>query len=137
MNSAILLIRCADQKGLITSVTKFISRYNGNILYLEQHVDAEQSIFFMRVEWDLLQFALTDAEIIPAFKIEIGDCFNMEFSIKFSAESQRMALFVSKLPHCFYDILARCHSGEWRIELPLIISNHEDMRSIAKKFGPS
>ena len=135
MQSAILLIRCADQKGLIAAVTDFIHRHNGNILHLEQYVETEQGTFFMRVEWDLQQFALGDDEIFPVFKREIGDAYNMVFSIKFSSEHQRMALFVSKLPHCFYDILARCHSGEWQVELPLIVSNHEDMESVAKQFG--
>ena len=134
MQSAILLIRCADQKGLIAAITNFIHRHNGNILHLEQYVETEQGTFFMRVEWDLQQFALGDAEIFSVFKREIGDSYNMAFSIKFSAEHQRMALFVSKLPHCFYDILARCHSGEWQVELPLIISNHQDMESVAKQF---
>ena len=134
MQSAILLIRCADQKGLIAAITNFIHRHNGNILHLEQYVETEQGTFFMRVEWDLQQFALEDAEIFSVFKREIGDSYNMAFSIKFSAEHQRMALFVSKLPHCFYDILARCHSGEWQVELPLIISNHQDMESVAKQF---
>ena len=135
MQSAILLIRCADQKGLIAAVTNFIHRHNGNILHLEQYVETEQSTFFMRVEWDLQQFSLGDDEISPVFKREIGDVYKMVFSIKFSSEHQRMALFVSKLPHCFYDILARCHSGEWQVELPLIVSNHRDMESVAKQFG--
>lgn len=135
MTSAILLIHCIDQKGLLAAITHFIGRHNGNILSIEQHVDTEQGMFFMRAEWDLQQFALARTEIEPLFKQEIGDRFKMAFSIHFLPEKQRMALFVSKLPHCFYDILARCHSGEWPVDIPLIISNHKDMAPVAEKFG--
>ena len=135
MEVAILLIRCADQQGLVAAVTTFINHHNGNILSLEQHVDAEQGIFFMRVEWDCRRFALSNSEISSTFGAEIGDRFNMDFAVHFSAEKQRMAVFVSKIPHCFYDILGRWHSGEWQVELPVIISNHSDMEPVAEKFG--
>ena len=59
----------------------------------------------------------------------------MHFRLYFSDQKPRMAIFVSKMSHCLYDLLARYSAGEWDVEIPLIISNHEDMRPVAQKFG--
>lgn len=132
--SAILLISCPDRTGLVATITEFLYRNNGNILHLDQHVDAEANVFFMRVEWELDGFALPDSEIVPAFQV-IADRLQMRWAIHFSDEIPRMAVFVSKQGHCLYDILARYQSGEWRVEIPVIISNHPDMGEIVEKFG--
>lgn len=133
--SAILLIHCPDRKGLVASVTSFLYRRHGNILYLAQHVDAEKGVFFMRVEWDLAGFDLPGDQIGAEFDTEVARQFEMQYELYFSRQVPRMAVFVSTLPHCLYDILARHQSGEWQVEIPLIISNHEELRSIAKHFG--
>jgi formyltetrahydrofolate deformylase len=133
--SAILLIHCKDQSGIVNAVTDFIYTNGGNILHLAQHVDAEPSRFFMRIEWDLGGFKLESGMIGSVFDEQVGVKFKMQRQLSFSDEVPRMALFVSKLPHCFYDILARLESGEWNIEIPLIISNHENMRPAAERLG--
>lgn len=133
--SATLLIHCRDRKGIVASVTDFISRNNGNILYLDQHVDAEKQRFFMRVEWDLADFLITKKRIGEHFRTLIAEKFGMRWRLHFSDEIPRMAIFVSRLPHCLYDILSRCQAGEWRVEVPLIISNHPDLEPVAKNFG--
>ena len=132
--SSILLISCPDRTGLVAAITEFLYRNNGNILHLDQHVDAEANVFFMRVEWELDGFALPDGEIEPAFQV-IADRLQMQWAIHFSDEVPRMAVFVSKQGHCLYDILARYRSGEWHVEIPVIISNHPDMGDIVEKFG--
>ena len=131
--SAILLISCPDQPGLVATITEFIFRNRGNILHLDQHVDIEANVFFMRVEWDLAHFLIASQDISTAF-LAIADPRQMTWELHFSQNIPRMAVFVSKLGHCLFDILARYQSGEWRVEIPLIISNHPDMRSIAEKF---
>jgi formyltetrahydrofolate deformylase len=133
--SAILLIHCKDQSGIVNAVTNFIFSNNGNILKLDQHVDIEAQLFFMRIEWDLDGFKINAEEIDNLFVSQVSERFNMQWQLSFSDDMPRMALFVSKLPHCFYDILARHESGEWRVEIPLIISNHPDMEMVAKRFG--
>ncbi|MCC5856670.1 MAG: formyltetrahydrofolate deformylase [Ectothiorhodospiraceae bacterium] len=133
--SAQLLIHCPDRKGLIAAVTDFIARNDGNILDLDQHVDATRGVFFMRVEWELERFRLSRETIAGAFETECGIPFSMHWKLHFSDEMPRMALFCSRLSHCVYDVLARCQSGEWRVEIPLIVSNHEDLRSVAESFG--
>lgn len=133
--SAILLVHCPDREGIVLAITRFISSNNGNILYLDQHVDYEKGRFFMRVEWTLDRFSIAEDQIGKQFQEYVAAGFGMQWQLHFSNERPRMALFVSRLPHCFYDILARYESGEWRIELPLIISNHQDMERVAEQHG--
>ncbi len=134
-NSAILLIHCPDQKGLVIAVTEFIYKNGGNILHLDQHVDEQQSVFFMRVQWDLAGFAIPDDRISEYFQTLVASRFDMTFQIHFSGRKPRMALFVSRLPHCFHDLLARYESGELEVEIPVIVSNHDDMRPVAERLG--
>ncbi len=132
--SATVLISCPDRKGLVAAVTDFISRHNGNILQLDQHVDAQENVFFMRVEWDLATFQIPREDIAARFS-EIATPFQMTWELHFSDQIPRMAIFVSKEAHCLYDILYRHQSGEWRVNIPVIISNHPDMGDLAAKFG--
>ncbi|UCB54337.1 MAG: formyltetrahydrofolate deformylase [Thiotrichales bacterium] len=132
--SAILLIHCKDQPGIVVSITDFIFNNGGNILSLDQHVDSEHRRFFMRVEWDLEKFLLGPDSIDKAFEDAVATRFGMEWQLHFSSDRPRMALFVSKLPHCFYDILSRHEAGEWQVEIPLIVSNHNDMAAVAARF---
>jgi formyltetrahydrofolate deformylase len=133
--SAILLIHCKDQSGIVNAVTDFIFNNGGNILKLDQHVDSEPQRFFMRIEWDLKDFGINVENIGGRFDKQVSQRFEMQGQLFFSDDVPRMALFVSTQPHCFYDILARYESGEWQVEIPLIISNHPDMEIVAKKFG--
>ena len=133
--SAILLVYCADRKGLIASVTEFIYRSNGNIIRLDQHVDSKKRIFFMRAEWDLNNTNLPVEELGVRFQAEIAEKFGMQWKLYFSDETHRIAVFVSKLSHCLYDILSRYQAKEWDVEIPLIISNHPDLEPVAKGFG--
>lgn len=133
--AAQLLIHCPDQQGLIAAVTDFIARNQGNILDLDQHVDASRGVFFMRVEWELERFRIPREGIAEAFAAECGKPLHMRWKLHFSDDVPRMALFCSRLSHCLYDVLARCQSGEWRVEVPLIVSNHDDLRPVAESFG--
>ena len=133
--SAVLLIHCPDQKGIVISITEFIFKNGGNILYLDQHVDTGRQAFFMRIEWDLGDFGIVDEKIGEYFETLVAKRFSMNWRLHFSDEVLRMALYVSKLPHCFYDILARYEAGEWQVEIPLIISNHADMQPAAERLG--
>ena len=135
MSTATMLIYCPDEKGIILSVTNYISTNNGNIVDLDQHVDSEQKIFFMRVEWTLSDFNIPRENIGAHFGSEVAQKYQMQYTIHFRDEKIRMALMVSKMDHCFNDILSRYKSGEWNVEIPLIISNHPDMEETANRFG--
>lgn len=134
-NTAILLIHCPDRQGILATVTEFLNQNKGNIIYLDQHVDRQEKIFYMRVEWELDHFAIPSEKIGEYFETLIGRPLQMVWKLHFSAEIPRMALFVSQMPHCLFDILARYTAGEWDVEIPLIISNHQKLEPVAKRFG--
>jgi len=98
-------------------------------------VDRHHDYFFMRIEWDLEGFEIPADKIDETFKKEIAAHFNLKWQIHFSRATPRMAIFVSRYSHCLHDILARYDSGEWSVEIPLIISNHDDLRPLAEKYG--
>lgn len=132
--SVVLIISCPDQKGIVSIVTDFVFKNLGNVISLEQHVDAEIGVFFMRISWDLTDFKIPVDQIEDHFKTLIADQYQMSCQFTFSTHKFRMAVFVSKMSHCLYDILSRCDSGELDVEVPLIISNHPDLKHIADKF---
>jgi len=134
-NSAVLLIHCPDKPGIVVAITDFIHKNDGNILYLDQHVDTERGIFFMRIEWDLSNFVIQREKIAEYFDTLVGFRYQMTSQLHFSDTKLRMALFVSKLPHCFYDLLARYECGELNVEIPVIISNHDDLKHVAERLG--
>ncbi|OGO52391.1 MAG: formyltetrahydrofolate deformylase [Chloroflexi bacterium RBG_16_68_14] len=132
--TAVLLLSCPDQKGLVAAVSDFLYRNDGNIIHADQHTDQEESIFLQRVEWELAGSAIAREEIGGAFQ-PIAERFGMTWSLDFSDYVPRIALFASRLPHCLYDLLARWRMGEFRAEVPLVVSNHADLRPIAEDFG--
>jgi len=132
--SAILLIHCPDKPGIVVTITDFIHRNGGNILYLDQHVDSERGVFFMRIEWDLANFIIQRDKIAEYFETLVGARYDMTFQLHFSDTRLRVALFVSKLSHCFYDLLARYESDELNVEIPVIISNHTDLQKAAQRL---
>ncbi len=133
-HTAILHIHCPDQKGIVAAVTGFINQHNGNVLHLDQHVDFEQDVFFMRMEWTLADFDLTVDEFVTAFA-PLAETYSMQFDLFEGAKPLRMAIFVSKQPHCLYDILSRHETGEFPVDIPMVISNHSDCGHIAERFG--
>jgi formyltetrahydrofolate deformylase len=134
-NTAILLIHCPDKQGILATVTEFLNKNQGNIIYLDQHVDRLEQIFYMRVEWELEYFAIPSEKIGEYFNTLIAYPLKMNWRLYFTDEIPRMALFVSKMPHCLFDILARYTAGEWDVEIPLIISNHQLLMPVAERFG--
>ena len=129
------MLHCPDRPGIISDVTNFITVNQGNIIYLDQYLDRVENVFFMRIEWQLEKFAIPEEKIEDYFNTLYGQKYQMHFRLYFSDQKPRMAIFVSKMSHCLYDLLARYSAGEWDVEIPLIISNHEDMRPVAQKFG--
>lgn len=133
--TATLLMNCCDKREIVTKVTEFIFNNNGDIIALDQHVDRIENQFFMRVKWDLENFTIPKEKISDYFKTLIALNYDMNFELYFSENKPRMAIFVSKLDHCLFDILARYQASEWNVEIPLIISNHEDLRHVSERFG--
>jgi formyltetrahydrofolate deformylase len=128
--TAILLISCPDQKGLVATVSDFIFRHGGNILHTDEHTDAESVWFLMRVEFDLSEFDFPLGEFARHFD-PIADRLGMEWRLTQPGQRKRMVIMVSKYDHCLVDLLYRHKIGELNCEIPLIISNHPDNQSIA------
>lgn len=135
MKRLVLLMHCPDKKGIIAAVTNFIHQKNGNIVYIDQYVDRVQGAFFMRVEvegvFDLPSFERFKLD----FQKELGIHFEMQCSFYLADLLPKMAVFVSKYDHCLYDILAQQRSGKLACTIPFIISNHNDLASIAEQFS--
>lgn len=133
-NTAILLIHCPDRQGILATVTEFLNKNNGNIIYLDQYVDRVEKIFYMRVEWELDGFDIPADKVREYFDTLIASKLEMQYSLHFSKKIPRMAIFVSKMSHCLFDMLSRYTAGEWDVEIPVIISNHKDLEPVAQRF---
>ncbi|MBV7268452.1 formyltetrahydrofolate deformylase [Winogradskyella luteola] len=135
MNKITLLIHCEDQPNIIASVTNFMANNDGNIVYIDQHVDREQNIFFMRLECEFDSNSFSIENFKGSFNIALADKFQLKWRMYAAEKKPRMALFVSKYDHCLYDILGRYNSGELFLEIPFILSNHNDLKPIADSFN--
>lgn len=135
MSTAKLLLHCPDKPGIVADITSFITVNKGNIIYLDQYVDHVENIFFMRLEWELKNFFIPKEKIYEYFDTLYAQKYDMSFRLYFSDDKPKMAIFVSKLSHCLFDLLSRYTAGEWNVEIPLIISNHTDMKPVVERFG--
>jgi formyltetrahydrofolate deformylase len=133
-DSAILLIHCPDSKGIVAAISSFLYDRGANILHADQHQDNDLGLFFMRVEWDLADFALDDAGFRENFQ-PLADRFRMEWRLAYSAARPATAIFVSQHQHCLLDLLYRHAIGELRCRIPLIVGNHATARELAGFYG--
>jgi len=132
--TVILLLSCPDQKGIVAAISNFIFQHKGNILYAAQHTAQPENILFMRIEWDLDNFSIPRDEIRQAF-IPLAERFKMKWDIRFSDYVPKVAIFVSRHIHCFHDLILRHRMGEFQAEIPLVISNHNDLRPISEQYS--
>jgi formyltetrahydrofolate deformylase len=133
-NTAILLISCPDQKGVVATVANFVYSHNGNILHADEHADEDSNLFLMRVEFDPAEFNIPLEDFGKHFAAT-AKRFQMTWRLTQSSHRPRMVILVSKYDHCLVDLLYRHRSGELHCDIPLIISNHPDNQSIAEFYG--
>ncbi len=124
------LVQGKDTKGIIATITSWIFDHSGNIVYLDQHTDSTEDMFFMRIRWDLDGFIIPREEIDDKFG-EVCWRLQMAHRLFFSDRKKRLAIMVSKQGHCLLDLLYRWRSGQLIVDIPAIISNHDDQRDIA------
>jgi len=136
INKAILLLSCPDTLGVVARISHFIFERRGNIINLEQHVDTEDKMFFMRIEWDLKDFTIPIEDLNEAFS-PLGKEFKANWTIQLinSFSKPKVALFISKYSHCLLDLIWRQKTGELNCDFSLIISNHPDLEPIAKNYN--
>lgn len=129
-----LLISCPDQPGIVAAVSHFIFTHGGNIVESDQHSTNQQDCtFFMRVSIDEARFTLSPAELRERFE-PIAQRFGMQWSVHYAHQRKRAAIFVSKFDHCLTDLLWRWKRGELTMDIPLIISNHQDLQALAEMY---
>jgi formyltetrahydrofolate deformylase len=134
MINAILLISCPDQKGITAKITDFVFSNDGNIVHADQHIDEQTSTFFMRIEWQLDGFKIARQDINKSFQA-IASQFSMDWSLYFSEDVPKLAIFVSKHTHLLYDLLLRHQEGQFACQIPVVISNHPYAQKIAESFN--
>ncbi len=127
--TAILLVHCPDQTGLVASITTFLAANKANILDLDQHVDTAHNLFFMRVSWDLTGFTLSESDFRDRFSSTIALPLNMTWDLYYDAKPPRFAVFVSTLSHCLVDLL-----GQFHAQIPVVVSNHGTLGRIVERF---
>ena len=136
--TAVLLLSCPDQQGVVASTAEFIARHDGNIVHAEQHVDPGtgngDAVFFQRVEFELDGFGVPRDQIADAFR-PVAQRFAMDVDLRFTDTPVPTALLASKQPHCLYDLLTRWRSGELPMDLRVVVSNHGDHADIADHMG--
>lgn len=129
----IFLIQCPDQKGLVASISAFFYQRGFNILQCQQYSDLLNGRYFMRLELSIADLATSRKQLEDDFSA-FGAPFNLDWYVHYTDQIQRMAILVSKTSHCLYDLLLRWKEGELHCEIPLIISNHPDLESVANQF---
>ncbi len=124
MDSCVLLISCKDRKGIVARVSGFIHDFGGNIVDSDHHTDQETGDFLMRTEFGMEGFQIPRSEVPSAFA-PIAKVFGMHYEVRFTDQRVRVGLLVSKQDHCLADLLQRHRRGELRIDIPVILSNHD------------
>ncbi len=132
--TAVLLLTCVDQPGIVAAVSDFLYSHGGNIVSADQHTDRDDGQFFQRVEFELDRFTLADEEILPALA-PVTERFAMTCELRFTDVVQRVAILASKQSHCLLDLLARWRTGELDADIAFVASNHPDHAGACEFFG--
>ncbi|MDZ8221886.1 formyltetrahydrofolate deformylase [Nostoc sp. ChiVER01] len=132
--TATLLISCPDQRGLVAKFANFIYSNGGNIIHADQHTDFAAGLFLTRIEWQLDGFNLPREFIAPAFNA-IAQPLGAKWELRFSDTAPRIAIWVSRQDHCLFDLIWRQRAKEFIAEIPLIISNHSNLKVVAEQFN--
>ncbi|PRZ44395.1 formyltetrahydrofolate deformylase [Antricoccus suffuscus] len=130
----VMTLSCPDAPGLVFAITGFLREYGANILDLQQHSDRSSGRFFIRVQIEFLDAAPELASMRAAFA-SVAASYDMDYSITDAATPARTLILVSKFGHCLNDLLFRHRNGTLNIDVPVVVSNHEDMRAMVESYG--
>ena len=133
---AVLLIRCADRPGIVAAVSTFLFRHGANVVDLDQHSTEElPGTYFMRLEFQTEGLDVPLERLGQIFGAEVGDQMGMEWRLASHGERKRVAVLVSRQDHALLDLLWNWRRGDLRADVPVVISNHPDLRSDVESFG--
>ncbi len=119
---------------MVAKISQFIFQRGGDIINLDEHVDNEENMFFIRVEWNLKEFTVSTDRFEKEFET-LGNEFNAAWEVKYSYNKPRLAIFVSKYDHCLQEILWRHNNKEIDAEISFIVSNHETLKYLAERYN--
>jgi formyltetrahydrofolate deformylase len=135
MNRARMLISCPDQPGIVAAVSQFLFEYGANIVQSDQYtMDPEGGMFFIRIEFDLAELASRVEQLRADFSV-VAEKFTMDWSLSLASQKKRIAIFVSKEDHALLELLWHWRAGDLNADIAMVISNHDDMRSLVEPFG--
>jgi formyltetrahydrofolate deformylase len=135
VNRAKLLISCPEKPGIISTVSNLLLENKANIVHFDQHTTNPQAgMFFMRIEFDLNDFDASFAKLEEDLHLMAQD-YAMDWSLSSNKKRKRMAIFVSKMDHCLMELIWRWKSNELPVDIPLVISNHPDLKAIVESYG--
>ncbi|MFI5320764.1 MAG: formyltetrahydrofolate deformylase [Myxococcota bacterium] len=132
--TATVLVTCADRRGIVAALAQVLHGHGANILDSDQHSDLLAKKFFQRIRFDAAELH-TDRSTLERALAEVADRFGMRWQIAWDGERKRLAIFVSKYDHCLWDLLLRHRAGELACDIPLVVSNHPELRPVAEQFG--
>jgi formyltetrahydrofolate deformylase len=132
--TATLLVSCPDKKGIIQAVTKFLLSHNANILHANQHLDTENNLFLMRLEWDVADFSLCENEFQSNFE-EVAKKYAMDWRLKSNQIKNRVAIMVSHYDHCLADLLHKHKNGDLHCDISVVLSNHKNAEELVNFYG--
>ena len=126
-----LILSCPDRVGIVAAVSGFVAQHGGWIVEASYHTDQETQRFFMRQEIRADSLPFDAAGLRERFS-KLAKEFRMAWQVGDSTVKKRMVLLVSQQDHCLNDLLHRWRSGELLVDIPCVISNHEDLRSFVE-----
>lgn len=132
--TATILLTRPDQPGIVAAMTTMLARNGANIIDLHQHTDRDSGVFFQRIKFDISGLKISREQLEQLLDIEYPTA-GEEWRVSYSDRKKRVALFTSKYDHCLFDLLMRHGIGELDCEIPLVISNHEDLRQRVESMG--
>lgn len=132
--TAVLLLSCPDQKGLVAKISSYIAEHGGNIIDLDEHVDADENLFAIRVAWEMENFSIPANDLESSIS-ELTEEIDAAWELNFLEDRTRLAIFVSKYDHCLQEILWRHKLGEYNADISVIISNHFELQQLAENYS--
>ena len=133
MSKITFLIQCPDQPGLVAKISTYFYHQGLNMLDCQEHVDSRESRYYMRVELSGEGMSCTREQLEQGFAA-LAAPLSLEWEVNYSEDLTKVAIMVSKRPHCLYDLLVRHEQNELPCDIRLIIGNHPDLAPVAEKF---
>jgi formyltetrahydrofolate deformylase len=130
-NDHFLTLSCPDKSGIVYAVTGLLAAQDLTILDLQQFSDPDSKTFFMRVHFGYAE----DLSGLKGPLAELAEKMQMDYDVRRVQQKPKVLIMVSKIGHCLNDLLYRVKSGQLKVEVPVIVSNHPEFAALAQSYG--